>query len=275
MKKLSFLLVLLIFVCFTASAQTSFVHYATTANSTNNYTYLDNAACNGNPNAVIFITAGYATAYKNVGVWYDASRAKWAIFNENKTAQMTANNNRPFHVAIMPTGFIHKATNVVNNYTDINNAACNNNPNAIVFVTQRWNSAAANSGYNDHPVAVWYNTTTAKWSIYNEDMAAMGANLEFNVCVLPMQTPPAINGPSPMVARFTATAGTYMPTNYGDPNDVLIVTHNYNPNGAGGMYVNSPLEIGNEPDTRRWGVWAKTGVSLVNATFNVMKFGKP
>src|SRR5260370_19335039 len=61
--------------------------------------------------------------------------------------------------------FIHEANegNIEGNYTYINSNLTNNQPDAIVFVTERWNPKKRN--YNDVSLGVWYDK--GKWSIYN------------------------------------------------------------------------------------------------------------
>jgi nitrogen fixation-related uncharacterized protein len=87
--------------------------------------------------------------------------------------------------------FIHTATgsNVDNNYphcTFIDSPYTNNNPNAILLVTQNW--IADSRIYNDHNIGVWYNTDpgewSGKWSIFNEDRAPMPLKAAFNVIVM-------------------------------------------------------------------------------------------
>lgn len=65
---------------------TRFVHRATPENSKGDYTYLDDPALNGDPNAVVFAAPtdarGGGEEYDhNVGVWYEGNAKKWAIFN--------------------------------------------------------------------------------------------------------------------------------------------------------------------------------------------------
>jgi hypothetical protein len=87
--------------------------------------------------------------------------------------------------------FIHTATgsNFDNNYphcTFIDSPYTNNNPNAILLVTQNW--IADSRIYNDHNIGVWYNTDpgewSGKWSIFNEDRAPMPLKAAFNVMVM-------------------------------------------------------------------------------------------
>jgi hypothetical protein len=87
--------------------------------------------------------------------------------------------------------FIHTASdsNTDEHYphcTFIDSPYTNNNPNAIIFVTQNW---IGNRGiYNNHSIGVWYNTEPekwpGKWSIFNEDKAPMPPKAAFNVMVI-------------------------------------------------------------------------------------------
>ncbi len=78
-----------------------------------------------------------------------------------------------------PAAFIHTATalNTSNHVTVIDNSATNNNPTAIVIISQFWEGT-----YNPHPVGIFY--TSGKWRIFNEDIANMPVNAEFSVLVI-------------------------------------------------------------------------------------------
>jgi hypothetical protein len=69
-----------------------FVHRATPESISSNSTYLDNRLINGNPDAILSVTQnwnprgdGTYNAH-SVGVWYDDSVERWAIFNEDRAA---------------------------------------------------------------------------------------------------------------------------------------------------------------------------------------------
>ncbi|WP_053058094.1 protein kinase domain-containing protein [Rubrobacter aplysinae] len=72
------------------------VHSADTGNISANSTYLDIPVANGNPEASITITQNWnpdgdgagGGVYNDhpVGVWYDAGRERWAIFNQDRAA---------------------------------------------------------------------------------------------------------------------------------------------------------------------------------------------
>jgi len=78
------------------------------------------------------------------------------------------------------TTFVHvaSASNITNNYTDMDHPSTNAHPNAVIIVTPNWNAAGI---YNDHPIGVWYHQ--GKWSIFNQDKADMPAGAAFNVLV--------------------------------------------------------------------------------------------
>ena len=83
--------------------------------------------------------------------------------------------------------FIHEAneSNIERNYTYIDSNLTNNQPDAIVFVTERWNSQKGNYNH-DAALGVWYHK--GKWSIYNhkrDDLSypPMKPGTRFNVFV--------------------------------------------------------------------------------------------
>ena len=91
-----------------------------------------------------------------------------------------------FNVFIPTTGagvFVHKATvaNINSNWTTIDNALTNGNPNAIVFVTPNYNPGDVGGTYDNHNIGVWY--TGSKWAIFNQDITAIPVNAAFNVYV--------------------------------------------------------------------------------------------
>jgi serine/threonine protein kinase len=218
-----------------------FVQRATPDTIRQNYTIIDNPLTNGDPNAILMVTqnwnpGGGNGTYNNhpVGVGYDG--VYWAIFNED-LAPMTA--KACFNVKVLSQDasvFVQVATdqNSIGNYTVIDHPLTNGNPNAIVMVTQNWNPGGKNVTYNNHPVGVWY-TPAGKWSIFNEDKAPMPLQAAFNVQVL---------NPSSL-AFVHQTTSSNVGDDYtffkngatdGDPNAIVMVTQNWNPQGKGGMY---------------------------------------
>ena len=85
--------------------------------------------------------------------------------------------------------FIHRATpeNISrdpSNSTYIDNPLTNDNPDAFVFVTQNWYPGGGAGKYNDHPVGVWYDPSTQRWAIFNQDRETMPDGAAFNVAVV-------------------------------------------------------------------------------------------
>lgn len=82
-----------------------FVHRATPENLSENSTYLDNPRTNGDPNVVLYVTQnwnpeGNVGIYNEhpIGVWYDDSRQRWAIFNQDRG---TMPDGAAFNVAVL------------------------------------------------------------------------------------------------------------------------------------------------------------------------------
>lgn len=82
----------------------AFVHTATPANKLSaNGTDVDNPMCNGDANALLFVTQKLnpsSIVYNNspIGVYYNTVRSKWEIFNENGAA---IPNNAQFNVLVI------------------------------------------------------------------------------------------------------------------------------------------------------------------------------
>ncbi len=92
-----------------------------------------------------------------------------------------------------PAAFVHTATasskNVGSCLTDqctaIDNALINDDPDALLFVTQRYNEGEDSDGvYNPVAVGVWYEPALDKWVIFNEDETEMPTDARFNVLVI-------------------------------------------------------------------------------------------
>ena len=257
-----------------------FVHTATPANSVGNLTLMDNALTNSNPNAVVFATpnlnpGGGTGTYnnQNIGVTYNGSQ--WRIFNQNGAsipAQAAFNVLVPNPDARV---FVHTATaaNINLSSTKIDYPLVNGNPNAILLVTQNYNPGNVGGSSNDHPIGVVYSANN--WWIFNQDLAPMSLGAAFNVFV-----PTA--GPSVEVFVHTATtvnSGANLTSidsalANGNPNAIILVTPNYNPGGAVGVYANFPIGVAFAGDVGlgRWAIVNQNGPSSsipLNAAFNV------
>ncbi len=254
-----------------------FVHQATAANISGNYTVIDHPLINGNPNAIVFVTpnwnpgnVGGTYNNHNIGIWYSSSQQKWAIFNQDLAAMPV---NAAFNVLVLvPQSdvFVHKATsaNSSGHVTYIDHPLSNNDPNAIVFVTPNWNPGGVGGTYNNHNIGVWYSLTNQKWSIFNQDIATMPNDAAFNVLI-----------PHPDASVFVhkATTGNTSghittidyPLTNNKPNAILLVTPNWNPGGVGGTYNNHP--IGVYYTGGKWTIFNQDFAAMPpNAAFNVI-----
>ena len=171
-----------------------FIHIARAANSTDNYTVIDHPLTNNNPNAIVFVTQNYNPGGlggkyndQTIGVLYSSAAQKWAVFNQDTTADVPV--DAAFNVLIPatdPAVFVHTATtaNTSGHVTYIDHPLTNDNPNAIVLVTQNYNPSGVGGEYNDQPIGVWYSSAAQKWAIFNQDTAAdMPVDAAFNVIV--------------------------------------------------------------------------------------------
>jgi hypothetical protein len=132
--------------------------------------------------------------------------------------------------------FIQTATsaNLVDGFlTEINNAATNSDPNAILFVTPVFNSGGVCGcvAFSD-PVAVFYVPGDQKWAIADASISnSIPVGAEFNVLV--------VQKPSKSVFVATASSATISGNGFtlsqkstvGKGTDLLQVTQTYTPNG--------------------------------------------
>ncbi len=165
-----------------------FVHTASAENSRGDYTYLSHPRLDGKPDAVVLAgpssEQGGAAYGRNVGVWYEPERRRWAIFNQDLSAVPAGS---AFGVVIPPASgsFVHRAAqeNTFDNVTYLDDPLLNSRPGADVSVSQNWNPGGGDGVYNDHPVGVLYDEDAFRWFVYNEDGARMPRGAAFNVAV--------------------------------------------------------------------------------------------
>jgi hypothetical protein len=178
--------------------KTVFTHTATDANSRGDYTYISDPAIDGDPDAVVLVAestdgrnARGASYDHNIGVWYEgANEKKWAIFNQDRAAIPAG---ATFEVIILQAyeTFVHyaKLDNTVGNRTYLDNPLTNEEPDALLTVTQNWNPGGGRGVYNDHPIDVVYDADIRKWAIYNRDGAPMPDGAAFNIAVSGVPNP--------------------------------------------------------------------------------------
>ena len=243
--------------------KTDFVWTAVASSLVGATTVIDHPATNGNPNAVLQVTHSWGGIYDNhpLGVYYNGSR--WSIFHEDLAPIPT---NALYNV-VVGDGFVHRATaaNTAGHLTRIDNKYANGNPNALVIVTPSWNPGGAGGTYNNHPIGVWYDGS--RWTIYNEDIAAMPANAAFNVEVSP-------HGSFSHVAASTSGSASYFTNPLAAPSTArVLVTHNYGPYS---LYDPKNTGVYYSSGAGTWSVYLEDQSPMIqNAAFNVFVANAP
>ncbi len=152
------------------------------------YTVLYNKVASQNPQAMVFVTPAWispagGSVYNPhpIGVWY--TQGNWAIFNEDQTAMPLG---KVFNVGVLGTdqAYIQQSngSNISGDFTTLDYAPANDNPNAMLLVTQNWNPGGQGGAYNAHEIGVFY--TGSRWAIFNQDLSPMNAGLSFNVAYI-------------------------------------------------------------------------------------------
>jgi hypothetical protein len=122
----------------------------------------------------------YGTSAAGTGVRGTTSGGTAGLFSSG-SGGTALQVNGPIKVGgSAPAAFQHTVTVTScgsNQCSAIDDPATNGNSSAIVMVTQLWTGV-----YNPHPVGVFY--TGGKWTIFNEDLAAMPVGAKFNVLVI-------------------------------------------------------------------------------------------
>ena len=258
----------------------AFVHTATTDNKDGNHTYLDSGLTNDKPNANVFVTPNYnpggtggTKANFPIGVFYDTTAKKWAIFN--RSSQFSSMPvDVAFNVYIPPSivgVFVHTATatNISGSSTLIDNALTNENPNAMVFVTPNYNPGGVGGTSDSRFIGMYYNG--GKWRVANQDGGAMLVNSAFNVMTLIPSSAVFVHK-----AKTSNTSGmsTYIDSalTNGNQNAIVFVTSNLNPGGGvGGTSNNRSIGVNYDNGVDQWVIFNQNGVSMpIDAAFNVL-----
>jgi len=223
----------------------AFVHTATAGNTNAaGWSYIDSPLTNGKPNAIVFITqvAGGSINAHPIGIRYDILHRQWAVYNRDTT---DVPEGAAFNVLVPTTGtdaFFHTAAagNISGSVTFIDNPITNNNPHAIVLVTQNWNPRGLGGTTNNHPIGVLYDGSEHKWGIFNEDLAAMPQGAGFNVLI-----PSVDSAVFTHISRSGNVAGSTTVIDYpltnGKAGAILFATQNFNPSGGGAKYNKHPI----------------------------------
>jgi len=184
--KTTFLVVTLTYLSSVLQAQQTLTHTSTAANISSNSSFLEIAAIQGNPSAVITVDPDADTRIANphpLGVWYDGSR--WAVFNQDR-AEMKAGLKFLVKWSLPGTNSFHlKASNsnLQEGVLVLDHSAMNNNPAARFSLSQLWNPGGTGGLYNPSEVTTEYNPDIQRWMVMNTNGTALQAGLAFNVIV--------------------------------------------------------------------------------------------
>lgn len=260
-----------------------YTHIATVANTTANWTELDNKDTNGNPNAFVIVTPNRSSSPNDivdthpVGVWYDGIAGKWAIFNQDRTAMPVGAAFNVYALqAFLPGNqsaavlLIANVSNIAGNWIYIDNPITNNNPNAFVNVTLNWNPDDIGGVYDAHPLGTWYNTTAKKWAIFNEgSMDPIPTGASFNLLL----DTSIVVGTLLQTATTNNTSGNHTTIDNAATNNragaIVFATSNFNPQGHVGIYDN--YTIGVYYHNGKWSIFNINGADMpVGAAFDVL-----
>jgi len=274
---------------------THFVWRAT-ANSVSNLTctnctIINNAATNGNPNAVIFVQHNWnphgicSCIYQlaPVGVWYDSSLSKWVIFTEDDSS---VQQGQTFNVLVVPhqttTAFqvTANAGNIKNDSMYINHANTLGAPNDKLMVTQLLETPPSGPSivYNNDGIGVIYQLNTQSWGIYNDvHFHNMPLGASFNVMV---NAGSSGGGTSKIQVTTASTqyadgARIQSPVTTGDANATVFATENFNPYGVGGLHggTGDAVLTGVYYSLNHWLVYNEDQTTPpINSAFNVLLF---
>jgi hypothetical protein len=248
---------------------TVFQHSADVSNIISNFTLITHPELDGNPNARILasqiLLSSTGSVYNNreIGVWYNG--AKWGIFNQNMDAMPVGAS---FNVVILndKNSLLHTATTstIEGIWTKLDHPAINNNPKALIYVTQNFNPGGGSGIFNPGKAVVWYNASDGKWGVFNEDISSMVPNCHYNVFF-----------GSPDFAHKSTTENIQgnlttfeNPLINRDANARIFVLHNWNPFGTGTQVYEKKLGV--FYNGMRWGIFSQDASNISeNVYFNV------
>ena len=175
-----------------------FVHTSFLVNIDGNSTYLSHPQINGNPEALVFVThnrnpSGVIPGVINdhvIGVYYDPFLAggRWAIFNQDLAAMP---ENASFNVLVVDPmadnafSTLAQPNMIVPELTGLDHPTTNDQPGAMLLLTQSWNPQGGLGVYNDEVVGVGYDILEGAWFIINESKNNMPDEAGFNVLSAP------------------------------------------------------------------------------------------
>ena len=229
---------------------------------------------NNNPNALLLVTyteRNLAHGLFNFEVSYDSTQGQWAILWLN---WLTIYEGVSFSVVIPvtnPAYFVHEATagNITGDYTSIDHPLTNDNPNALVFVTQNWNGGLG-GGSGTHAIGVWYDDVEGKWAIFNQNQAAMPVHTAFDVLIPNVDTGVFVHRATAGNTILHLTSIDYPLTN-NNPDAIVFITPNWNPGDVGGTYNDHATGVYYNSTAQKWTIFNQDlALMPIGAAFNVM-----
>ncbi len=212
---------------------------------------------NWNPNN------GGSGTYNNSNFGVFNPSTTWSIFNQDFVQMTPGTAFNVWSPAPSNFTFVHTANNVSESSTEVDASRLNNKPDAILSVTQLWDSSAG-SVYNDSPVGAFYDLFQNKWRINNSNLTAMPLNAKFNVY---HQTASANAFVHKAVTANTLASITYIdhPLLNNTPCAQFQVTHV-------GLTINThPLGVYYEGLNSKWGIFNQNTEDMANnAEFHVI-----
>jgi len=263
-----------------------FIQTATRSNVVEDSTYINNPATNGHRHVLIFVTPNFNpnnTAdgrFNNhpLGVWYDTSRNRWAIFNED-SANMRL--NRAFNVLVVPRAtrsafqVTSSSLNTSGDSLYMNRALINGHDRVLLQVTQVWNRTGSNGVFNQHNIGVWF--SGPEWAIFQEDQGSMTLGASFNVLVGISGT--GANVGTVLKARSGNFSGDSVFLSNRNTNDnskaMVFATPNWNPGNVGGTVDNAPIGVWYDKglNPHQWAVFNEDESTMpLHAAFNLLIF---
>ncbi len=221
-----------------ASSASVFTLRAASGNTSGNHVFISSRLTNHKPGAVLQVTqvlnpggtGGGVYNPRLVGVRYYKAQHKWAIVNENG-ARMP--RGAAFNVLVGSSGsgggsarvIATTAASRVGDGTVFSNSVSNSNPDALILDTPDWNPRGKGGTASTSQTAVDYDTTAAKWGVFDQNGTAAPLHSAYNVLIF--RAPQAPVQHFAWTATSTNTSGDsslidYRPTN-GQPADLLFV----------------------------------------------------
>ena len=215
MKKIFILTILAVLLLCRASAQKEFIVTSTKANNYCNgtCTLIDNPDLNGNPTAVIFITALEVNSINldphSICAYYTGKQ--WSVINtDNATMPPGSQFNVKFYTKPDENHFVHVVTkeNLVKNFSYIDNALLNGNPNAQFQYFQNAAPNVRGGGINRAEIKPKYDAVAGKWYIINTNGSTLDYATGYSIIISEVTVSTNSTSSTPPVSTSPFTPGT-------------------------------------------------------------------